>query len=166
MEVTVVDINESRIRAWQSESLPIYEPGLFEIVKAARDGVPSEPEDIADGLADYDHVGFANGLKQNQRLFFSTDIEPAIEEADLIFVCVNTPTKATGVGKGAAADIGFVETATRTIARVATKDKIIVEKSTVPCKTSESIRAIVGRSLVRNVFLELIVLTTSAFRER
>ena len=143
VEVTVVDINEARIQAWQSDDLPIYEPGLLDVVRAARDGILTKPQDLASDLSTYEQTLNCDGFIQQKRLFFSTDIETAIENADLIFVCVNTPTKATGVGKGAAADIGFVETATRTIARVATSDKIVVEKSTVPCKTAESIRAIV-----------------------
>lgn len=115
IEVTVVDVNPDRIAAWQSDSLPVYEPGLYDIVRTAR----------------------------QTNLFFSTDIDKAILNADLIFVCVNTPTKADGIGKGAAADLGFVEAATRNIARVATSNKIVVEKSTVPCRTAQSIREIV-----------------------
>jgi UDPglucose 6-dehydrogenase len=115
IEVTVVDVNPHRIAAWQSDSLPVYEPGLYDIVRTAR----------------------------QTNLFFSTDIDKAILNADLIFVCVNTPTKADGIGKGAAADLGFVEAATRNIARVAASNKIVVEKSTVPCRTAQSIREIV-----------------------
>ena len=145
VEVTVVDINEQRIQSWQSQNLPIYEPGLQAIVSAARTGV-SIPE-----IDDVNSKALPEAHKVRApvrgRLFFSTDIEKAIESADLIFVCVNTPTKATGVGKGAAPDLGFVESATRTIARVATSDKIVVEKSTVPCRTAEAIRAIVSTKL-------------------
>ena len=123
-----MDVNPERIAAWGSRSLPIYEPGLDEIVYAARDGLlPGHNGAVADA----------------PRLYFSTDIDKAIREADLIFVCVNTPTKTGGIGKGAAADLGFVEAATRTIARVATENKIVVEKSTVPCRTAQSIRDIV-----------------------
>ena len=122
IEVTVVDVNPERIAAWQSDSLPIYEPGLYDIVRAAR--------------------------KTN--LFFSTDIDEAIKDADLIFVCVNTPTKANGIGKGAAADLGFVEAATRNIAEVASTDKIVVEKSTVPCSTAQSMREIVRMPVCLN----------------
>ncbi|KAL8797490.1 MAG: hypothetical protein Q9195_000306 [Heterodermia aff. obscurata] len=151
VEVTVVDINEQRIKAWKSEQLPIYEPGLQEIVYAARDGVTTAfDDDTAESLLEcngYLHPGIPSAkLSARGKLSFSTDIEKAIEEADLIFVCVNTPTKSTGVGKGAAADLGFVESATRTIARVAKTDKIVVEKSTVPCKTAESIRAILSEN--------------------
>ncbi|KAK7204853.1 UDP-glucose/GDP-mannose dehydrogenase family, NAD binding domain-containing protein [Myxozyma melibiosi] len=112
--VTIVDLNQARIDAWNSDNLPIYEPGLDEVVKSAR----------------------------GRNLFFSTDVDTAIIEADLIFVSVNTPTKKNGVGKGFAADLGYVESATRHIAKVATSDKIVVEKSTVPCRTAASMRKI------------------------
>lgn len=75
-------------------------------------------------------------------MFFSTDVEAAINEADLIFVSVNTPTKKSGMGKGFAADLGYVESATRSIARLATSSKIVVEKSTVPCRTAQSMRKV------------------------
>lgn len=149
VEVTVVDINEQRIEAWKSKELPIYEPGLQEIVCAARDGTTvAFDNNTVESLLEVRGPRHSDILHTRAsargKLSFSTDIEAAIEAADLIFVCVNTPTKATGVGKGAAADVGFVENATRTIARVAKSDKIVVEKSTVPCKTAESIRAIVS----------------------
>lgn len=145
VEVTVVDINEQRIQAWKSHQLPIYEPGLQEIVCAARDGNKAAfDDDIVESLLE---TLPSARLSARGKLSFSTEIETAIEEADLIFVCVNTPTKSTGVGKGAAPDLGFVENATRTIARVAKTDKIVVEKSTVPCKTAESIRAIVSEDM-------------------
>lgn len=120
IEVTVVDLSEPRIAAWNSPTLPIYEPGLTEIVEVARDGT--------------------DGRKPN--LHFSTDIATAIDEADLIFISVNTPTKVAGVGSGSASDLAYVESAARHIAEVATSDKIIVEKSTVPCGTAESLREI------------------------
>ncbi|KAK9473336.1 UDP-glucose/GDP-mannose dehydrogenase family, NAD binding domain-containing protein [Dipodascopsis tothii] len=112
--VTIVDLNQARIDAWNSDNLPIYEPGLDEVVKAVR----------------------------GKNLFFSTDVDTAIKEADLVFVSVNTPTKKSGVGKGYAADLGYVESATRHIAKVSTSDKIVVEKSTVPCRTAQSMRKI------------------------
>ena len=148
VEVTVADINKARIEAWESENLPIYEPGLYDVVRAARDGISTASQTDADppqstiGFNEQGADSHSSILKK--KLFFSTEIEKAITEADLIFVCVNTPTKATGVGKGAAANLGFIENATRTIAKVATSDKIVVEKSTVPCRTAESIRAIVS----------------------
>jgi len=114
--VTIVDLNKARVDAWNSPdyALPIYEPGLVDVVKQAR----------------------------GRNLFFSTDVDKGIREADLIFVSVNTPTKKSGVGAGFAADLNYVELATRRIAAVATSSKIVVEKSTVPCRTAESMRTI------------------------
>ncbi|KAJ3384037.1 UDP-glucose 6-dehydrogenase 1, partial [Lobulomyces angularis] len=96
VKVIICDLNQARIDAWNSDNLPIYEPGLDEVVKKAR----------------------------GRNLFFSTDINSAIQEADLIFVSVNTPTKKRGEGAGYAADIGWVLSATKTIAQVATSSKI------------------------------------------
>ena len=147
VEVTVVDISKARIESWQSDKLPIYEPGLEDIVRAARDGITAaSSKEAIPHDTNWLHSRVTDGHRPifKKKLFFSTDIENAITEADLIFVCVNTPTKATGVGKGAAANLGFIENATRMIAKVATTDKIVVEKSTVPCRTAESIRAIVS----------------------
>ncbi|MCJ1436438.1 UDP-glucose 6-dehydrogenase 1 [Xylographa pallens] len=143
VEVTVVDISPERIAAWNSMTLPIYEPGLDKIVYAARDGI-TPLDGYIPGQENGLHslgVNIMQGFRQPS-LIFSTDIEKAIDEADLILVCVNTPTKSDGVGKGAGADLSFVEAATRTIARVSTRSKIIVEKSTVPCRTARSIREI------------------------
>ena len=137
-DVTVVDINSERIRAWNSDSLPIYEPGLNEIVYAARDCT------YTSSTLEHIERRRLNGHTCKPNLHFSTNVDKAIQEADLIFVCVNTPTKANGIGKGAAADLAFVEAAARNIAHVATEDKIIVEKSTVPCRTAQSIREIVS----------------------
>ena len=114
IEVTVVDINEERIAAWHSDELPVYEPGLDAIVKKCR----------------------------GKNLFFSTDIDQGIIEAEIIFLAVNTPTKTTGAGAGRAADLRYIDSCTRHIARVATGDKIIVEKSTLPVRTAESIKQI------------------------
>ncbi|KAF9516107.1 hypothetical protein BS47DRAFT_1376070 [Hydnum rufescens UP504] len=116
IKVTIVDFNQARIDAWNSPdyNLPIYEPGLEDVVRQAR----------------------------GRNLFFSTNVDQAILEAELIFVSVNTPTKKSGVGAGFAADLNYVELATRQIARVSTSSKIVVEKSTVPCRTAESMRTI------------------------
>ncbi|XP_054004677.1 UDP-glucose 6-dehydrogenase isoform X1 [Hylaeus anthracinus] len=111
VQVTVVDKSKERIAQWNSEKLPIYEPGLDEVVRKCR----------------------------GENLFFSTDMETAIKEADLIFISVNTPTKTFGNGKGRAADLKYVESAARMIAEIATGDKIVVEKSTVPVRAAESI---------------------------
>ena len=138
IDVTVVDINSERIKAWNSDRLPIYEPGLHEIVYAARDGT------YTNSALKRNELSNLPGRTRKPNLHFSINVDKAIQDADLIFVCVNTPTKANGVGKGAAADLAFVEAAARNIAHVATEDKIIVEKSTVPCRTAHSIREIVS----------------------
>lgn len=117
IQVTVVDINEQRIRDWNDENLdnlPIYEPGLKEVVAEAR----------------------------GRNLFFSTEVEKAIDEAEMIFISVNTPTKTYGKGKGMAADLKFVELSARQIARIAKQDKIVVEKSTLPVRTAGAVKTI------------------------
>jgi UDPglucose 6-dehydrogenase len=117
IKVTVVDVNDSRINAWNSsnvDELPIYEPGLAEVVKEAR----------------------------GRNLFFSTNVEQAIDEAEMIFISVNTPTKTYGVGKGMAADLKYIELCARQIAKIAKTDKIVVEKSTLPVRTASAIKEI------------------------
>ncbi len=116
IQVTVVDMNAGRIAAWNSDNLPIYEPGLDDVVKKAR----------------------------GRNLFFSTAVKENIASADIIFVSVNTPTKTYGVGAGRAADLRYIESVARTIAEVATTPKIIVEKSTIPVKTAETIQQILA----------------------
>jgi UDPglucose 6-dehydrogenase len=121
IKVHVVDINKSRVAAWNDtnvEHIPIYEPGLSEIVAETRD----------------------------KNLFFSTKVDEAIDEADIIFISVNTPTKTYGIGKGMAADLKFIELCARQIARVAKTDKIIVEKSTLPVRTAEALKDILDNT--------------------
>ena len=121
IKVTVVDLNEARIAAWNDKdvnNIPIYEPGLNEMV----------------------------GNVRGKNLFFSTDVDKAITEADLIFISVNTPTKTYGTGKGMAADLKHIELCARQIARVAKTDKIIVEKSTLPVRTAEAIKSILDNT--------------------
>ena len=144
--MTVVDINPDRIAAWNSDSLPIYEPGLHNIVQAARDGVQAANANkvAREGITCCSKTSNGTRFLREPNLFFSTDVDNAIRNADLIFVCVNTPTKTHGFGKGAAADLGYVEAATRNIAKIAVESKIVVEKSTVPCRTAQSIREIVS----------------------
>ncbi|MFP4015126.1 MAG: UDP-glucose 6-dehydrogenase [Chitinispirillaceae bacterium] len=115
-KVVVVDISEQRIDAWNSDKLPIYEPGLYDVVKKAR----------------------------GKNLFFSTDVDSAIREADVIFVSVNTPTKSFGEGAGKAADLQYWEKTARNIVKVAESDKIIVEKSTLPVRTAEAMSRILN----------------------
>ena len=114
IKVTVVDLDARRIAAWNHGPLPVFEPGLEEVVHQAR----------------------------GRNLFFSTDIDEAIRGAQMIFICVNTPTKMYGVGAGKASDLQYVEACARRIAEVARDDKIVVEKSTLPVRTAESVRAI------------------------
>lgn len=133
--MTVVDLSEARIGAWKSNALPIYEPGLFEVVEVARD--------CTDG-------------RQLANLHFSTDVAGVIHEADLIFIAVNTPTKTEGLGAGGASDLAYVESAARHIAEVATSDKIIVEKSTVPCGTADNIQEILDAHAAPNVHFDIL----------
>ncbi|MFA8450682.1 MAG: UDP-glucose 6-dehydrogenase [Bacteroidales bacterium] len=117
IEVNVVDVNAERIAYWNHkdlDQLPIYEPGLAEVVAEAR----------------------------GRNLFFSTDMEKHIRESEMIFISVNTPTKTYGVGKGQAADLRYIELCARQIAAVAESDKIVVEKSTLPVRTAESLKRI------------------------
>jgi len=107
-------LNQKQIDAWNSDELPIYEPGLLDVVKCA--------------------IG--------RNLFFSTDIKAEIQKADIIFISVNTPTKTQGIGAGRAANIKNCELCARTIAEVSTTNKIVVEKSTVPVRTAEAIRRV------------------------
>jgi UDPglucose 6-dehydrogenase len=121
IKVTVVDLNQDRINAWNNEDvslLPIYEPGLDKVVAEAR----------------------------GRNLFFSTEVDQAIDDADLIFISVNTPTKTYGVGKGMAADLKYIELCARQIARVAKTDKIVVEKSTLPVRTAQAIKDILDNT--------------------
>ena len=117
IKVTVVDINQEKIDLWNHtnlENLPVFEPGLANVVSEAR----------------------------GRNLFFSTDVDKAIEESEMIFIAVNTPTKTYGQGKGMAADLKYVELCARQIAKISKTDKIIVEKSTLPVRTAETIQTI------------------------
>jgi UDPglucose 6-dehydrogenase len=116
IKITVVDANHKRIEAWNGplENLPVYEPGLAEVVKEAR----------------------------GRNLFFSDDISGNIEKAEMIFMAVNTPTKIEGEGAGMAADLRYVEASARDIARYSKSDKIVIEKSTLPVRTAEKIKEI------------------------
>ena len=121
IKVTVVDLNADRIAAWNDpnvENIPIYEPGLSAIVAEAR----------------------------NRNLFFSTEVDAAIDEAEMIFISVNTPTKTYGAGKGMASDLKYIELCARQIAKVAKTDKIVVEKSTLPVRTAEAVKSILDNT--------------------
>jgi len=116
-------MSEERIAAWNSNELPIYEPGLHEVVMECR----------------------------GKTLFFTTEIKKAIREADIVFVSVQTPTKKAGVGAGVASDLQYIESCARTIAEASENDKIIVEKSTVPCGTSSVIQTILKANNPKNL---------------
>ena len=123
LNVTVADISEERINRWNSEdmeNLPVYEPGLNEIIKSTR----------------------------NVNLFFTTEIESAIKKADMIFISVNTPTKIEGFGAGFATDLKWIESSARKIAEYSQGHTIVIEKSTVPVKTAEFIRTILDANSV------------------
>lgn len=129
VRVTVLDRDAARVAAWQSRHLPIHEPGLEQVVRIARDG----------GCPATDH-----GQARRGNLFFSTDSRAAMDKADVIFLAVNTPTKASGRGAGSASDLSALEGAVRDIATYAKDGAIIVEKSTVPSGTSNLISDIVS----------------------
>ncbi|WP_205748790.1 nucleotide sugar dehydrogenase [Emticicia sp. CRIBPO] len=121
IKVTVVDLNQARINAWNdpdTDKIPVYEPGLGEVVGEAR----------------------------GRNLFFSTEVDQAIADADMIFISVNTPTKTYGEGKGQAADLKWIELCARQIARVSQTDKIIVEKSTLPVRTASTLKDILSNT--------------------
>ncbi|MEM1226946.1 MAG: UDP-glucose 6-dehydrogenase [Planctomycetota bacterium] len=118
IQVHVVDINEDRIAQWNSDTLPIYEPGLDEIVRESR----------------------------GKNLHFSTEVDAAIRDSQMIFISVNTPTKTFGVGAGRAANLEFIEKCARQIASVAEGHKIVVEKSTLPVRTAEAVKTILAEA--------------------
>ena len=125
IKVTVVDLNKERIASWNSSVLskiPVFEPGLQEIIKRVR----------------------------NKNLFFTTEVSEAIKKADMVFISVNTPTKKKGIGAGRASDISWVESCTREVAKYATGETIVVEKSTIPVRTAEAVKAILSNSCKDN----------------
>ena len=114
IKINIVDIDKSKIDLWNSnnlDDLPVFEPGLSDIISEVRD----------------------------KNLFFRTDVDECIDKADMVFMAVNTPTKTEGEGKGMAADLKYVESCARAIAKASRTDKIIVEKSTLPVRTAEKI---------------------------
>ena len=129
INVTVVDANPEKIKAWNGplEQLPVYEPGLAEVVKEAR----------------------------GRNLFFSDDISGNIDKAEMIFIAVNTPTKTEGEGAGMAADLRYIEACARDIAKHSKSDKIVIEKSTLPVRTAEKIKEILEENS-SNIHFEIL----------
>ena len=142
IKITVVDLNKERINLWNSKDLsniPIFEPGLKEIIEKVRD----------------------------KNLFFTTDVESAIENSDMVFISVNTPTKTKGVGAGRASDISWVEACTRQVAKYADGETIVVEKSTIPVKTAEAIKSILTSNNdlnKKNVLLKFFQIQNSSLK--
>ena len=128
IDVNVVDINDARIEQWNGDNLPIYEPGLDDIVKACR----------------------------GKNLKFSTDVAGAIQESEMVFISVNTPTKTFGVGAGRAANLEYVEKCARQIAEVSEGHKIVVEKSTLPVRTAEAVKTILNASNSKNATFDVL----------
>jgi UDPglucose 6-dehydrogenase len=124
IRVVVVDVDATRIAAWNSDQLPIYEPGLDDVVKSAR----------------------------GRNLFFSTDVDAGIRDSEIVFVSVNTPTKSYGIGAGSASDLTNVELCARRIAGAAKSGKIVVEKSTLPVRTAESLKRVLHANSVDHKF--------------
>jgi len=129
INVTVVDANTKRIESWNGplEKIPIYEPGLADVISEAR----------------------------GRNLFFSNDLKSAIEKSEMIFMAVNTPTKTEGEGEGMAADLRYIEACAKDIAKYSKSDKIVVEKSTVPIRTAEKIKEILEENS-SNIHFEII----------
>jgi UDPglucose 6-dehydrogenase len=138
--VNVVDLDNARIAAWNSQRLPIHEQGLLKVVRVTRDGT-REISVVLPGRSAPIRI-----CARQPNLIFSTRVVDAVSEADIIFICVNTPTKTQGVGAGSMADVSAVEAASRTVAKHAKAGSIIVEKSTVPCGTARMIQDIVRYS--------------------
>lgn len=132
IRVTVVDRDEKRIRAWNSRHLPIHEPGLVEVVRAARDGLRAS------------ELEGSRVPTRLPNLCFSTACAETIADADIVLISVNTPTKRRGQGAGRATDMTAFEGATRDVATYSRRGCIIVEKSTVPCRTGQLIKDIVS----------------------
>ncbi|MBN1493886.1 MAG: nucleotide sugar dehydrogenase [Candidatus Omnitrophica bacterium] len=127
-KITVADVNKDRIKAWNSDKLPVYEPGLDEVVRETR----------------------------GRNLFFDTNIAKCIKEADIIFVSVNTPTKTFGIGAGKAANLQFVEKVAREILKESDSNKIVVEKSTLPVKTAEALKRILYSDHEKGVHFQVV----------
>lgn len=158
LNITVVDRDASRIAQWKSKHLPIYEPGLHGILRVARDGSKActfyneanqaeSLDEISSASLSISSCGSQCGEHREvdiparqPNLFFSTEVSKCISEADIVLIAINTPTKMRGVGAGRATDMTAVEAVAREIALHAKPGAILVEKSTVPCRTADLIQ--------------------------
>jgi len=149
IKVHVADLNANRIQKWNSKHLPVYEPGLLDVVRLARDGVSETAERSCD----------APNLR-HPNLFFTTNVKESVEDADLILMSVNTPTKTSGIGAGSATNLIALEGAMTSVAQWAKPGAIIVEKSTVPCRTAQMLRRIVS-CLILVSYIPVLILVHS-----
>lgn len=149
VKVTVVDRDDRRIRRWNSRHLPIYEPGLAEIVRIARDGLQCSQQ-IQDSGNETQGIPELDARTPN--LFFSADVSRCIRDSDVVFIAVNTPTKMRGTGKGSATDMTSFEAVAAEVVRHAKNNTIIVEKSTVPCRTAQMIQEMVCSITLTRVY--------------
>jgi UDPglucose 6-dehydrogenase len=178
LKITVVDRDPSRIQRWNSKHLPIFEPGLQDILRIARDGSKASSflnETVrSDSLDSMSSASSASSecesqcgecgehreeilvQARQQNLFFSTEVSKSVSEADIVLIAVNTPTKMRGLGAGRATDMTALEAVSREVATHAKPGAIIVEKSTVPCRTAEMIRDTVSFHIKLLGFLRLI----------
>lgn len=122
--VTCVDSDKSKIEQLSNGIIPIYEPGLEELVKKGR---------------------------SKGKLLFSSNLNSAVKDSEVIFVAVGTPARADGK-----ANLSFVEAVCRQIARAMDSYKIIVEKSTVPVKTSEWIKRTLELNNINSVDFDVV----------
>jgi UDPglucose 6-dehydrogenase len=134
IRVHVVDKDSQRIGRWNSKHLPVHEPGLDSVVRIARDGL--KRTHFVDGSIEVP--------ERSPNLFFSTDVERSVAQADIVFISVNTPTKSCGIGAGSATNMAAFESAVISTAKHMKPGAILVEKSTVPCGTSQTIQDIVS----------------------
>src|SRR3569833_226839 len=160
IRVSVVDKDLSRIRRWNSRHPPIYEPGLADVLRVARDGskeflfaTASDGESSTSQSTSSSECGSQCGdhretttrvAARQPNLFFSTDVSRCISEADIVLIAVNTPTKMRGAGAGSAADLTSFEAVTAEVAQHARPGAVIVEKSTVPCRTANFVQETVS----------------------
>jgi UDPglucose 6-dehydrogenase len=141
LKVIVVDLNKEKIDSWNNEDLsklPIYEPGLKELIRRCR----------------------------GKNLFFSTKVKESIAQSDMVFISVNTPTKQSGLGAGEASDLKYIESSARSIAEFAIGHTIVVEKSTIPVKTAEVIKTILissQKGLEKNATKSFSVISSPEF---